>query len=138
MKVDIKKILILALIIFSIISGYKWFIGGDSVSKERVKQLEEEFKKLEIKKDSLTKSINKWKAKFDSLSVKGEELSKINAKLEIDVKKAESDANKSKNDLSKIKIDMLDTKKKIEHLKKNPINRTGDDLLNSIKNKTKK
>ena len=138
MKVDIKKILILALIIFSIISGYKWFIGGDNVSKERVKQLDEEFKKLEIKKDSLTKSINKWKAKFDSLSVRDEELSKINAKLEIDVKKAESDANTSKVNLDKLKGDISNTKNKIEDLKKNPTKRTGDDLLNSIKNKTKK
>ena len=138
MKVDIKKILILALIIFSIISGYKWFIGGDNVSKERVKQLDEEFKKLEIKKDSLTKSINKWKAKFDSLSVRDEELSKINAKLEIDVKKAESDANTSKVNLDKLKGDISNTKNKIEDLKKNPTKRTGDDLLNSIKNKTMK
>lgn len=138
MKVDIKNILILVLIIFSIISGYKWFIEGDSVSKEKVKQLEEEFKRLERKKDSLTISINKWKVKFDSLSVKGEELSKINAKLEIDVKKAESDANISKANLDKLRVDMLDTKKKIEDLKKNPTKRTGDDLLNSIKNKTKK
>jgi Tfp pilus assembly protein PilO len=138
MKVDIKNILILILIIFSIIAGYMWFIKGDSASKERIKQLEEEFKKLERQKDSINISINKWKVKFDSLSLRGEELAKINFKLESDVKKAETDASISKANLDKLRNDISVTKKKIDELKNNPTKRTGDDLLNSIKNKTKK
>ncbi len=115
-----------------------WFIKGDSASKERIKQLEEEFKKLERQKDSINISINKWKVKFDSLSLRGEELAKINFKLESDVKKAETDASISKANLDKLRNDISVTKKKIDELKNNPTKRTGDDLLNSIKNKTKK
>jgi hypothetical protein len=37
-----------------------------------------------------------------------------------------------------MKKDLEQTKQKIEEFKKNPPNRTGDDLLNSIKNKTQK
>ena len=42
MKFNIKNTIILVLLIVAILFGYRWFIGGDSASKERVKQLEKE------------------------------------------------------------------------------------------------
>jgi hypothetical protein len=137
MKFDIKNTIILILLIVSILFGYKWFIESDSGSKERVKQLEKEFTELENKKKLTDLEINKWKSKFDTLQKEGDILKQENIKLEAETKKAEQEASKSKSNLDKLRLEMIETKNKIEKLKNNPIKRTGDDLLNSIKNKTK-
>jgi peptidoglycan hydrolase CwlO-like protein len=137
MKFDIKNTIILILLIVSILFGYKWFIESDSGSKERVKQLEKEFTELENKKKLTDLEINKWKSKFDTLQKEGDILKQENIKLEAETKKAEQEASKSKSNLDKIRLEMIETKNKIEKLKNNPIKRTGDDLLQSIKNKTK-
>jgi len=47
MKFDIKTILILILLAASTIFGLKWFFSGNDASKEKIKQLEAEYKKLE-------------------------------------------------------------------------------------------
>jgi hypothetical protein len=137
MKFDIKNTIILILIIVTIFFGYKWFISGDSGSNERVKQLEKEFAELESRKKLADLEINKWRCKFDTLQKEGDILKQENIKLEAETKKAEQEANKSKSNLNKLRLEMIETKNKIEQLKKNPIKRTGDDLLQSIKNKTK-
>ena len=59
MKFNIKNTIILVLLIVAIFFGYRWFIGGDSASKERVKQLEKEFTELENKKKLVDLEINK-------------------------------------------------------------------------------
>ena len=137
MKFDIKNTIILILLIVSILFGYKWFIESDSGSKERVKQLEKEFTELENKKKLTDLEINKWKSKFDTLQKEEDILKQENIKLEAETKKAEQEASKSKSNLDKLRLEMIETKNKIEKLKNNPIKRTGDDLLQSIKNKTK-
>lgn len=137
MKFDIKNTIILILLIVAIFFGYRWFIESDSGSKERVKQLEKDFAEMEIKKKLTDLEINKWKSKFDTLQKEGDILKQENDKLESDTKKAEADAIKAKSNLDKLRLEMIKTKNKIEQLKKNPIRRTGDDLLQSIKNKTK-
>lgn len=137
MKFDIKNTIILILLIVAILFGYKWFIESDSGSKERVKQLEKDFTEMESKKKISDLEINKWKCKFDTLQKEGDRLKQENIKLESDTKKAEQEASKSKSNLDKLRLEMIETKNKIEKLKNNPIKRTGDDLLQSIKNKTK-
>ena len=137
MKFDIKNTIILILLIVAILFGYKWFIESDSGSKERVKQLEKEFAEMESKKKLTDLEIKKWKCKFDTLQKEGDILKQENVKLEANIKKAEQEAIKSKSNLDKLRSEMIETKNKIEKLKKNPIKRTGDDLLQSIKNKTK-
>ena len=57
--------------------------------------------------------------------------------MENGVKIAEADASKSKANLNKLRAELEKTKKSIDDLKNNPTNRTGDDLLESLKNKTK-
>jgi F0F1-type ATP synthase membrane subunit b/b' len=51
--------------------------------------------------------------------------------------KAEKEAKNSNAKFSKIKKELSETREKIEEYKKNPPNRTGESLLESIKNKTK-
>lgn len=137
MKLDIKSILILALLGISLFFGLNWFWSGDKSSKERVKQLEKEFKDLECKKQEVDKEIHLWRLKSDSLKSLDEKLQKELAKQELLTKKAEQEAQKSRANLEKMRNDLAETRKKIEDVKNNPPNRTGDALLESLKNKTK-
>ena len=137
MKLDIKSILILVFLGISIFFGLKWFWSGDSASKERVKQLEKEYKLLEDQKKAVHLEIVSWRAKSDSLKKLDLKLQADIAKQELLTKKAESDAQKSKANLDKIRHDLVETQHKIDEIKNHPPNRTGDALLESLKNKTK-
>jgi peptidoglycan hydrolase CwlO-like protein len=136
MKFDIKSILILVLLLTTLIFGYKWFFGSDSASAERIKQLEQEYKELEKKKKENEVQINALKASFDTLKLKDDSLKVELNRLEGETKHAEIVAAQSKNRLSKLQAELAETRHKIEEFKKSPPNREGDNLLQSLKNKT--
>lgn len=137
MKIDFKNILIISLLGLVLFFGYSWFFGDKSDYKEKVKQLEAEYKALEKEKNLVDSQIIKIKEKYDSLDVIDKKLQNDISKLESDIKKAELEAKNSKNKLLELKGELSETRKKIEEFKSNPPNRTGDALLESIKNKTK-
>ena len=58
------------------------------------------------------------------------------AKRDLQIATLISNSKKSKAELDKIKAEMEETRKKIADLKAHPINREGDDLINSLKIKT--
>jgi len=138
MKFDIKTIIILVLLGVSLLFGYKWFFSGDSSLKKRLKEIEAEYNALEEKKKASDKRIKDLEIEFIELEKKDKSLQEKVVKLESEIKIAEQNAANSKNNLDKMKKDLEETKHKIEEFKKNPPNRTGDDLLNSLKNKTQK
>lgn len=137
MKLDIKTIIILVLLGFTIILGYKWYFSGDEVSKDKVKQLEIENKKLESDKKNSDIEIAKWKVKFTDLDITDKKLTLEVSKSIKDANDAKIKANKSKLDLDNLQKSLNITRQKIEEFEKNPPNRTGDALLESIKNRTK-
>jgi chromosome segregation ATPase len=137
MKLDIKTILILVLLGLTLLFGFKWFFSGDKASKERVKQLEQQFKELESQKKAVDLEITGWRCKSDSLRQLDIKLQAELARQEAETKRAEIEAQKSKANLDKLKRDIAETQQKIEDFKKNPPNRTGDALLESLKNKAK-
>jgi Tfp pilus assembly protein PilO len=138
MKLDLKSIFIIILLATTILFGYKWFFSGNKESKEIVKQLEKEFKELEKQKKSVDIDILQWRAKSDSLKTIDAKLKSELAKQEALTKAAEKEAKKSKDNLDKMRKDLEETRKNIEQIKNNPPNRTGDALLESLKNKTKR
>lgn len=138
MKLDIKSILILVLLGFSLFFGYSWYFRGDSGYKERLKQLEIRNKVIEHQKDSIKEVLVQKEIEFIKLKKSESILESEIASLEMDILNARRNANKSKAELDKIMKSLAETRRKIEDLKKNPPNRTGNDLLNSIKIKTKK
>lgn len=138
MKFDIKTIIILVLLGFSLLFGYKWFFSADPSLKKRLKEIETEYNDLEQKKKESDRKIKQLENEYTILESKDKQLQDQVIKLESDIKLAEQTAAKSKSNLDKIKKDLAETKHKIEDFKNNPPNRTGDDLLNSIKNKTQK
>ena len=137
MKLDIKSILILVLLGLTLLFGYNWFFGGNKESKQRVKQLEQEFKQLESQKKLVDLEIANWVSKYDSLKKIDIKLQGELIKQEAETKKAEIEAQKSKSNLDKLKKDIIETQNKIKDFKNNPPNRTGDALLESLKNKTR-
>jgi uncharacterized coiled-coil DUF342 family protein len=55
---------------------------------------------------------------------------------ELEIQKFKTKANASKEQLNKLLKEMEETRNKIQELKNNPTNRTGQDLINSLKIKT--
>jgi len=137
MKLDIKSILILVLLGFTLIFGYKWYFSGDDTSEEKLNQLQEQYDEIEKEKQESNKRLNDNSIIIDSLMVADSLNTERIALLDFNVREAEDKAEESAGKLSEMQKQLAATRKKIEELKKNPPNRTGDDLLNSIKNKTK-
>jgi predicted nucleic acid-binding Zn-ribbon protein len=138
MKIDFKSILILILLAFALFFGYKWYFTDTSDYKNKLKELQKEYQLLEESKKENNLLIEKYKFELDSIMVQ-DSLNAIRiSELESKVFDAEKNAAKSKKEFDKLQKQLEETRKKIEEFKKNPPNRTGDALLESIKNKTKK
>ena len=138
MKFDLKNILILILIIISSFSVWKWLTKvDDTKSKERIKELENEFHKLEIRKDSVDNNIKTLELEFEKLEVKDSLLVEENKKLSKEAKQAELESKIWKTKLQTSQKQQEETRSRIKQLGKNPIKREGNDLLESLKNKTK-
>jgi len=138
MKLDIKSILILVLLGFCLLFGYKWYFStGNSEYKKQLKELRDSNRLLQSQRDSINIELKSLKTDFTLL--KSEELSlKIDIeKLTEEIEITKANASKSKSELNKLKKDLLESRKKIEELKSNPTNRVGDELLNSLKNNSR-
>ena len=122
MKFDLKTILILVLLAASTVFGLMWFFGGSDASKEKVKQLEAEYKKLEEDKKAA--------------DAKDKQLTIAVTKSKADAKLAQEKAKKSKADLDKVQGGITENRKEIEALKKNPPVLTDDELLEALIKKT--
>jgi chromosome segregation ATPase len=136
-KLDIKSILIIFFLLTTLFFGYRWFFGRNSASEERVKQLDAQFKELEKQKAENEKQILFWRKRFDSLQVDEERLKLELEKLTEKTRVAELEAEKSKGKLDKLRKEIMETRKKIEDFKKSPPVKTEEELLQSLKNKTK-
>jgi len=135
-KFDPKTIIIIVLLLASIIFGSMWFYGGNDASKEKVKQLESDFKKLEAEKAAAEAKISEWKDKYTDADRMDKTLSSQINGLKIDSKIAEEKAKKSKADLDKVQNGISENRKEIEDLKKNPPKLTDEELLASLIKKT--
>ncbi len=133
---DIKTILIIVLLSLTLIFGYKWYFGGDKESKDKVEILKKKVKELEKQEKEIDSKIKTWEAKFDKLDENDKKAKEDQLQIEKILIKYIEQTNKDKVELDAMKKRMSDTRKKIEEFKKNPSNRTGDDLMSSIKSKT--
>ena len=136
MKFDFNKILIIFLLLTTIVFGFNFFFRNDSASKEKIKQLEEEYKKLEIEKKEADAKILVWQDKFNVADKKDKLLTKEIEKSKVDAKLAEEKAKKSKVDLDNILINISKNRKEIENLKKNPPLLSDEQLLEELTKKT--
>jgi LysM repeat protein len=132
MKLDFTKILILFLLVSTIGFGLTWYFGGFDASKERVKQLEEDYKKLQKEKEAAEAKIVAWKEIFDKKDKEDKKMTQevINAKTDANV--AKINAEKAKAELTKLQGGMSQTRKEIEEMRNNPKTLTDDELLEDL------
>jgi len=128
-----------ALIVVSVIALFFFinFSMSSSGYKKDIKKLEKESREIQKERDLLSKqneklkkesisyinNISKYQYKIDSIS-------DLIYKKDVEIKNLTLNVDKQKKEVEK-------TKKKIDNIEKNPIKKTGIDLIESIKEKTK-
>lgn len=132
MKLDFTKILILFLLVSTIGFGLTWYFGGFDASKERVKQLEEDYKKLEKDKEAAEAKIAAWKEIFDKKDKEDKKMTQEVIKAKTDANVAKINAERAKAELSKLQGGMSQTRKEIEEMRNNPKTLTDDELLEDL------
>lgn len=137
MKNELKNILVSVLLCLTLIFAYSWVLE-DGGSDEKVDALKRELEELSLKKKESDRIKDSLRSETDRLESQGKRLESDISRLESEIRDAIARANQSAKNLDRINKELAETRRKIEEFKKNPPNRTGDDLINSIKIKTKK
>ncbi len=138
MKIDLKTILILVLTLICCVFVWKSLYEGDKQYKKELEKLREENKMIQQKRDSLLKEREKLELDLTIVRKHNDSLIYRSNVLEKEVKDQKNKANLSRQELDKLRKELEETKIKIEEIKKHPANRDGNDLLNSLKSKSKK
>ena len=113
------------------------FSGRDNYSDE-VERLRSENALLEKKRNEIALRVDSLHKAYDALQHRDDSLAAKISAQDAEISKLYADSRKSKGELEKIRKEISASMKKIEELKKNPPNRTGNDLINSLKIKTEK
>ena len=137
MKFDFTKILILFLLVSTIGFGLTWYFGGHDASKEKVKQLEEDYKKLQQEKAAAEAKIATWKEVYKQKDDADKKLAVEVGKAKTDALVAKENAEKAKAELTKIQGGMAQTRQEIEEMKHNPKALTDEELLEDLIKNTK-
>jgi len=138
MKIDFKSILILALLITTCFFVYKsMFNNVDVISKDVYEKLNNDFIILKYQKNENDEKIKSLMTGYDSIV-------KLDLKLKLDIYELDKkiliynrESIKSEKYLKDIIYKQIEFRNRIELLQNNPVNRVDDELLISIKNKTK-
>lgn len=134
-KLDIKTIIIIFLLGVFFVFFTMYMSSGENHRKE-IKNLEKQNKELQKKKEILEVEFQSVMKCVSEDSIR---IVKLNKELEIINNKLDKKQTELKNAQSELKFNkenFLKTKKEIEKLENNPIERTGSELLKSIKEKT--
>jgi chromosome segregation ATPase len=135
-KMDAKTIIIIVLL--TILGGFyiKGMFTPDEHASE-IAKLEKANKEIVKQKEDLEGTFKVTKELFERDSTNVVKLKKELKLLESILAKKEEDLRLSKEALRKAKLETEKIRAKIKDIEENPIKRTGDDLLESIKQKTK-
>jgi len=135
-NLDLKGWLIVILAGITIIL-FTYVLMSPTGWRKKIREYEKINKELQEKRDSLDRVNNELKklAVEDSLRIvmfqqRVDSVNKIIKIKDVEIKKLKKDAAEAEEIMRK-------TKEKIEELTNNPIKRTGSDLIESIKQKTK-
>jgi len=134
---DIKNWIIFILLGLTLIFGYITLTKDDSDYKRKVEILKEDNTRLLNENSKIDGRIDSLRVEYINLQKKDSLLNIEISKRDIQIANALASSKKSKEELEKIKANIAETQRKIKELKANPFKRTGDDLLNSLKLKTK-
>ena len=135
---DPKNITIIILVALVLIFGATTFFKKDSLYKYKLEELQKVYDTEHNRRDSLDQELVKVRAEFAALKVREKQLADDIARLDQEIISAKDDATRSRNELDRTRTELDETRKHIKDLKNNPPNRTGGDLLQSLKLKTQK
>jgi predicted RND superfamily exporter protein len=134
-----KKAIIPIILVLATVFAYYIFSNKTSGDyKEQLSKLDSSNKALEKTRDSLYKNIKSVDSNLLVLKKHDSLLNKEILELDAEVIKDKKIAAKSQAELNHIKNDLDSTRKQIIEAKAHPANRSGNDLLNSLKIKSKK
>jgi chromosome segregation ATPase len=135
-NLDTKSYIIIILFIMCFFFIFKWSFDSNNHKKERT-ELERNNRKLKNDRKFLDREFDKMsnKIKEDSIII-------YNSRIEIqeinnEIKLKDDIISVIENDIEIYKKEIKERKKEIQYLRQNPKNRTGEELLKSIKEKTK-
>ena len=134
MKIDLKKTLLYFIGACLLVSVFLNFKG---CNRESFDKLEEKNRLLEKTRDSLKYANQNLKKEFDNIQVIIDKRDARIADLQIQIEVSKQNVADYKNRADKANKDLIETNKKLENLRNNPIKRDDDDLINSFKNKLK-
>ena len=134
MKIDLKKTLLYFIGVCLLVSVFLNFKG---CNRESFEKLEEKNRLLEKTRDSLRYANQNLKKEFNQIQLVIDKRDVRIADLQTQIDASKRDVFGYKNLLDKANRDLIETNKKLENLRKNPIKRDDDDLINSFKNKLK-
>lgn len=131
----LEHYIIIALLVICSFFGLKWYLSGNDEDKKRLKELEQQYKKLEEEKNAIDADIANWKTKYQLKDAedKKKAIEVIQAKKE--TKSAIEKANKTKTELDNLRGEINKTRVYIENFKKNTPQLTDEQLLESLNKK---
>ena len=132
-----KKISSLILIVILIISLFLNIKSCNKVNSDDYNNIEKINRNLQSSRDSLIMVNRKLDNNFNSIQDSINKRDIIILKLNNDLASAQNDLDNSMKELNRLKSQSRDTEKKIDNLVKNPIIRSDEDLIKSLKNKLK-
>ena len=128
--------LLALLIVSSSALGYFYLEGREA--EEQIQQLEAARIVLMQERDSLDAVSDSLHGEYVRLREIDEKVAQEIQKKDRTIADLKSRSARSQQNLDQLKQDMRETQEKIESVKRNPANRTGDALLESLKNKTQR
>lgn len=140
-NIDSKSIIIIFLVIVSLFMGYKWYFSSSIDRyewKSKVKKLNKENQILKKKSDSVSGLIIILEKDYQDILRMDTILKNQISSLENDIKVSKEKAKNSNDELIKLRKDFTENKKKIQKLENNPVIKTNDELIESLKNNIKK
>jgi chromosome segregation ATPase len=132
-----KNIITVILVIACGALAYFVFFGnGNAEYRKHIAELEASNRVLDLKRDSLISDISRLKTEFTALHTKDSLLSIKIEEEDVEIARNKAIAAKSQFELKQVKQSLEKTRHQIDSVKAHPANRTGNDLLNSLKIKS--
>lgn len=136
MKLDLKSIVIIVLTISVVGMMSSYFLFGDNHKRE-IKELEKKNQQIEKEKKDIDIDLNRLKNEYKLKDVLIKNLQDSAQILKEKLLQKDLEIKKANNDLDKFKKELDKTRKQIQFLESNPNYKNGDNLLNSLREKTK-
>lgn len=135
-EISLNQIMMVILLGFSIFFFLKWYLAG-SDTKEQTKEFKEKIERIEKEKKVLATQRDSMYVHYKVMELSIKEREKRIADLNLKLQDLQFKLVESKYNLEKIRQEIKVIKAKIDELTKNPVKRTGNDLLNSLDEKIK-